>query len=61
MQDFKADVEMQMQSMHMEIIRQFHIQQTEIAAMLQQYDTNKQLLDIIKDLREENERLRKLY
>lgn len=61
MQDFKTDVQMQMQSMHMEIIRQFHIQQTEIAAMLQQYDTNKQLLDIIKDLREENERLRKLY
>lgn len=61
MQNFRADVQTQLQNMHLEIIRQFHIQQSEIASLLQQYDTNKQLLDIIKDLKEENERLRKLY
>ena len=62
MEGFRSEVQVQLQSMHMEMIRQFHIQQMEISNMLQQHaDTTNKLLDTIKELRDENERLRKLY
>lgn len=62
MEGFREEVRSQLQNIHLEVIRQFHIQQTEVASMLQQqHDTTKQLLDTIKELQEENERLRKLY
>lgn len=61
MEGFRAEVQEQLHSMHLEIIRQFHIQQAEISALLQEHKTNKELIDIIKDLKAENEKLRKLY
>jgi protein NEDD1 len=62
MEGFREEVRSQLQNIHLEVIRQFHIQQTEVSNMLQQHqDTTKQLLDMISQLREENERLRKLY
>lgn len=61
MDGFRTEVQEHLQSMHLEMIRQFHIQQTEIAALLEEHKTNKGLIEIIKELKEENERLRRLY
>lgn len=61
MDGFRAEVQDQLHSMHLEMIRQFHIQQAEISALLQEHKTNKELIDIIKELKAENEQLRKLY
>ena len=61
MDGFRTEVQAQLHSMHLEMIRQFHIQQAEISALLQEHKTNKELIDIIKELKAENEKLRKLY
>ena len=60
MDGFRAEVQEQLHSMHLDMIRQFHIQQAEISALLQEHKTNSELIDIIKELKAENERLRRL-
>lgn len=57
-QDLKLDTFHQIKNLHFEMLRQFHIQQTEIQEMISNHGVNKELLDEIKRLREENQRLR---
>ncbi|KAJ3211499.1 Protein nedd1 [Dinochytrium kinnereticum] len=56
--EFRGDVREQIQDVHLEVLRQFHVQKTEIEALLQRYSPTAALLEEVRMLREENARLR---
>ncbi|KAJ3126403.1 Protein nedd1 [Irineochytrium annulatum] len=56
--DFKAELRGEIQDMHLELLRQFHIQKNELEAVFQKYAPSQALMDEVKALREENARLR---
>jgi protein NEDD1 len=61
MGQFKEEVITQVQNLHLDMIRQFHNQQAEITQLLDRLSVQNQLLEENRKLREENERLRKMY
>ncbi len=59
---FREEVLGQVQNLHLELLRQFQIQQMEINALMQHhYGEKQELLEEIKRLKEENRRLKDLY
>jgi len=50
-----------MQNIHLEILRQFHQQKLEMFELIKQSAPNQALLDELRELREENRRLRHMY
>eukprot|EP00026_Physarum_polycephalum_P003070 Phypoly_transcript_03079.p1 GENE.Phypoly_transcript_03079~~Phypoly_transcript_03079.p1 ORF type:complete len:801 (+),score=173.70 Phypoly_transcript_03079:95-2497(+) len=60
LQEFKASIRQDVLNLHMELIQQFQIQQLEMQNMLEQYVQNsqKELVEEIKALRQENTLLR---
>lgn len=61
MEKFENKVQRQILNMHLEMIRQFQIQQNEISQSLELLETNKKLLELVKELQEENFKLKKLF
>ena len=62
LKNFQSAIHRDVQNLHLELIRQFHIQQKETERMLAKYaETQQFLLDEIESLREENERLKNIY
>ena len=59
---FREEVLGQVQNLHLELLRQFQIQQMEINTLMQHhYGEKQELLEEIKRLKEENRRLKDLY
>ena len=59
---FRDEVLGQVQNLHLELLRQFQIQQMEINSLMQHhYGEKQELLEEIKRLKEENRRLKDLY
>lgn len=61
MEDFKEEIHNQYLNLHLEMIRQFQIQQNELTQLLQQYSVNHELVKEIERLKEENRRLKKNF
>jgi len=62
LENFQSAIHRDVQNLHLELIRQFHIQQKETERLLAKYaETQQFLLDEIESLREENERLKNIY
>lgn len=61
MEDFKEQIHSQYLNLHLEMIRQFQIQQNEMTQLLQQYSVNHELIQEVERLREENKRLKKNF
>jgi len=60
MQELKAEFKKDLQNLHLDMLRQFHLQQVEIAELFEKYCAIQSLLDEIKELHDENRRLRNL-
>ena len=61
-EDMRAEIKRDVQNMHLELLRQFQVQLSDISGLLNDYTTK--FGDVVKEnarLREENERLRNLY
>ena len=59
LEEMRMQVHGDLQNMHLELVRQFQIQQTEIQAQLQGYAGKQMaLVEEVEDLRAENRRLR---
>eukprot|EP01135_Chromosphaera_perkinsii_P004042 Nk52_evm55s266 gene=Nk52_evmTU55s266 len=56
--DFRTSVHRDIQSMHLEMLRQFEIQKNDIAQLLEFYSVNEALVKEIEMLKEENRRLK---
>jgi len=61
LQSFRASIHNDMQNIHLEILRQFHQQKLEMFELIKQSAPNQALLDELRELREENRRLRHMY
>lgn len=61
MQSFKSEINSQIQNLHLEMIRQFQLQQLELEVLFDRMSVRKEMIDEIKRLRDENERLRNMY
>ena len=55
--EFRLQLHRDVQNMHVEMLRQFHIQQNELVAALQKFSLNEALLEEVQRLRAENTRL----
>lgn len=60
LQQMKEMMASQIQNLHLEMLRQFQIQQMEIQSLLAENNTNKDLLKEVKRLQEENQRLKSM-
>lgn len=60
-QRFRDEIHQDLQSLHLEVLRQFQIQQSEIAAMLKHWAEHDHLTQRVQDLEDENRKLRHLY
>lgn len=58
---FKQDVRRDVQNMHVELIRQFELQQRDLADLMAAYSVNDLLVEEVTRLRRENEQLRAMY
>jgi len=59
LEEMRLQVHGDLQNMHLELVRQFQLQQTEIQAQLQAFAGSQQhLLEEVEDLRAENKRLK---
>ncbi|KAI8843715.1 WD40-repeat-containing domain protein [Chytridium lagenaria] len=56
--EFREEMRGQIQDMHLEVLRQFHIQKNEIETLLMHYSPTAALQEEVRQLREENARLR---
>ncbi|KAI9326292.1 hypothetical protein DFJ73DRAFT_866541 [Zopfochytrium polystomum] len=56
--DLRAELRQEIQNMHLELLRQFYIQKTEVDALLRKHSPTEALLREVRELREENARLR---
>lgn len=61
MEDFEERIHKQYLNLHVEMIRQFQIQQNEITQLMQHYSVNQDLIKEIERLKEENRRLKKNF
>lgn len=61
LEDFRDQTRRDVLNLHMDILKQFQIQQAEIRTLLQQYSVNEELMTEIERLREENEKLKKKF
>ncbi|XP_076095952.1 protein NEDD1-like [Mytilus galloprovincialis] len=61
MEEFKEQIHNQYLNLHLEMIRQFQIQQNEMTHLMQQYSVNHDLIREIERLKEENQRLKKNF
>ncbi|KAJ3179505.1 Protein nedd1 [Gaertneriomyces sp. JEL0708] len=61
LEEFRQQVRVDMQNMHLELLRQFWIQQNDIKELFQQYSPSAALMAEVRRLQEENARLRVNY
>ncbi|XP_050413244.1 protein NEDD1 [Patella vulgata] len=61
LEDFREEIHRDLTSLHVEMLRQFQIQQNEVTAMLHHLSVNKDLLAEVEELRQENKRLKKTF
>ncbi|KAJ3340371.1 Protein nedd1 [Gonapodya sp. JEL0774] len=61
LQQFRAGIRNDIQNMHLELLRQFQAQRDELQSLLITYTPTQMLLDEMQALREENDRLRRLF
>ena len=57
----RIGIHQDMQNMHLEILRQFYLQQREMEKLVKRMVPTEELLEELRMLREENDRLRKTY
>ncbi len=60
-QSLRSEVNSQIQNLHLEMLRQFQFQQMELATLFDQMSVRREMIDEIRRLRDENERLRNMY
>ncbi|KAI8049920.1 WD40-repeat-containing domain protein [Syncephalis plumigaleata] len=58
LQDFREEIRADLQNLHLELLRQFHIQRNEIETLVRRYGEADQLRDEVERLQDENQRLR---
>ncbi|TPX71799.1 hypothetical protein SpCBS45565_g00931 [Spizellomyces sp. 'palustris'] len=61
LEEFRSQMRADVQNMHLDILRQFWIQKSEIEDLVRQYSPNQALMAELQQLREENARLRCNY
>ncbi|XP_071083151.1 protein NEDD1-like [Haliotis cracherodii] len=61
LEEFREDIHRDLQLVHLEMLRQFQFQQTEVLAMLEHHSVNRDLVAEVERLREENRRLKKNF
>ncbi|KND02365.1 uncharacterized protein SPPG_02835 [Spizellomyces punctatus DAOM BR117] len=61
LEEFRSQLRADVQNMHLDILRQFWIQKSEIEDLVRQYSPNQALMAELQQLREENARLRCNY
>lgn len=59
-QQLKGDIIQEIHNVHFELLRQFHLQYNDLQELFVSLGVNKELLEEIKKLKEENQRLRNL-
>lgn len=59
-QQLKGEILQEIHNVHFELLRQFHLQYNDLQELFVSLGVNKELLEEIKKLREENQRLRNL-
>jgi protein NEDD1 len=61
MQSLRTEVNSQIQNLHLEMLRQFQFQQMELATLFDQMSVRREMIEEVRRLRDENERLRNMY
>ncbi|XP_067683678.1 protein NEDD1-like [Haliotis asinina] len=61
LEEFREDIHRDLQLIHLEMLRQFQFQQTEVLGMLEHHSVNRDLVAEVERLREENRRLKKNF
>ncbi|KAK3585866.1 hypothetical protein CHS0354_038398 [Potamilus streckersoni] len=61
MEEFRDQMHKEMTNLHLQMLRQFEIQQTEIRSLIQQFSVNEELVAEVERLREEVKRLKKNF
>ncbi|XP_046569527.1 protein NEDD1-like [Haliotis rubra] len=61
LEEFREDIHRDLQLVHLEMLRQFQFQQTEVLGMLEHHSVNRDLVAEVERLREENRRLKKNF
>ncbi|KAL3852617.1 hypothetical protein ACJMK2_016236 [Sinanodonta woodiana] len=61
MEEFRDQIHKEMTNLHLQMLRQFEIQQTEIRSLIQHFSVNEELVAEVERLREEVKRLKKNF